>query len=487
MTKSNKVIYWVVGLAVFAAAVSLVAGFGSRSFGSPEDIAEPAAQDGFVASLSQGDYDYPRIFIKQQGLTVTAVSAGMSDVSWKHRVLNIGDYCGPEAFVFALDSPAALNFAPSNPGIRSSNRLELPDDDTEQDFYRNRFVCFEATGTANSLDGLDWTHYESWRINLGHPVISIRAETEGGQTYLRASSSEDVTYEVVKYTVSPLVEAGSVSSENGQHLAVANHCEYDLVSGVPGARQYWGDWQSFADIDGRVLVPDDDYSYCFRATDADGNYVYLGANSSYSGRIWASQWQGRLRFNFSSTSGRVAWEVVGPLNDEVCDQEIIDGAKPNQRQHLFLLPEFWPSSSRVIELPDGSDGKYYCVQATDQLGHSSYLAAMADLRPPVITMELDTESGLLQITSDKPILNPWLVGPLARSEFENCADIFVTDANGSRTQLWWQRGERAESAVVDLVADAGKYYCAEIEDRHSNKAVKQFRIPPTPEDRYPRR
>ncbi|MYB40072.1 hypothetical protein F4X86_02240 [Candidatus Saccharibacteria bacterium] len=455
---------WVALVAVIAGA--LITGSAVQGFGSSEDSDSLAAQDGLVTSSY-----YPEVVVQQEGLTITARAEGMSEVSWRYKLINPGDVCGLNVF----------DVAPNDSRVQDSNRLVLPESAGLQDPYRNRFVCFKAVGTSDFY-GVEWTHYGAWRIDLGNPIISVKAEFPGALTYLRASSSEDVTYRITRFEVLPRGGLGG-SPADGTSL-VGNYCEFNLLSDSYNARINWADdWETFADSDGRILVNDDSYRYCFEATDAAGNRTYVQAYAYAKDNgffvvdnIDASQWKGEIRVNFIGTSGKITWDAVGPLTVKACDEYAINNGRHKPlRQSDPIEDYFYGRNEGVVTLDaPGDHGKYYCFRATDELGQSSYRYVLVDLQPPEINLE--QRGGRLEVSSDKHILNSWFVGPLDDSEFGACAEIFAKDVSGDRGQLWWERGGRATFVnLKDADAD-GQYYCVEVEDGQGNAAVGRIKL-----------
>ena len=421
-------IVWVALVAAIAGL--LIIGSAVQGFGSNDDLDSLAAQDGLV-----GPSSYPAVIIQQEGLVIIARAEGLSEVSWQYKLINTGDFCGLETFATA----------PNDPRIHDSNHLTLPESVELQNLYRNRFVCFKAVGTSDFFHGSEWTQYGAWRIDLGNPIISVKAEFPGDLTYLQASSSENVTYSITRFKVLPRGDGLGSGWGDGASI-VGNYCEHNLLSDWFTAKINWADdWETFADADGRILVEDSSYWYCFEATDTDGNRTYLRVDAygkdsgSVVDNIYATQWKGEIRVDFTGTSGKVTWSAVGPLVIKACDEYAINNArhKPIRQNPSY----YYDRNAATVTLDtSGDDGKYYCFRATDELGQNSYRYVLVDLQPPEVNLK---QSGnFLEVSSDKHILNSWFVGPLDGDEFEDCAEIFAKDEFGHHGQLWWERGRQ---------------------------------------------
>ena len=451
---------WVALIA--AVAGLLIIGSAVQGFGSNDDSDSLAAQDGLIASSS-----YPVVIAEQEGLVITARAEGLSEVSWQYKLINPGDACNLETFATA----------PNDPRIHDSNRLTLPESVELQDPYRNRFVCFKAVGTSDFY-GSEWAQYGAWRIDLGNPVISVKAEFPGDLTYLQASSSEDVTYRVTRFKVA--LHRGGIGGISADGASVVgNYCERNLLSGQLSEKANWvDDWETFADADGRILVEDDSYWYCFEATDTDGNrtYVRVDAYGKDSGsvvdNIYATQWKGEIRVSFTGTSGKVTWSAVGPLVIKACDEYAINNArhKPIRQNPSY----YYDRNAATVTLDTADHGKYYCFRATDELGQNSYRYVLVDLQPPEVNLKQTGNS--LEVSSDKYILNSWFVGPLDGDEFEDCAEVFAKDESGHYGQLWWERGDRTTSVQLRDGDGDGQYHCVEVEDRKGNTAVGKIKL-----------
>ena len=149
----------ILSLLVVSLGVLLATNFGPAIFGSSEESSEDAA-------LHSGPL---RIAIHQDGLVITASTSGASSVNWKFRLLDVGTQC--DRAIFAV--------APNHPAVHHSNRLIIADSAASQNFYRNRFVCFEAI----AIDTSGRRGYAIWRIDLGNPII---VETPDDNVYLQA-------------------------------------------------------------------------------------------------------------------------------------------------------------------------------------------------------------------------------------------------------------------------------------------------------------
>lgn len=75
-----------------------------------------------------------QIAVRQNGLIVEASVSGASDVVWKNRLLDPGDWC--DASTFAL--------TPNHPAVHHSHSLVIPESATSQNFYRNKWLCFQV-------------------------------------------------------------------------------------------------------------------------------------------------------------------------------------------------------------------------------------------------------------------------------------------------------------------------------------------------------
>lgn len=337
---SGKII-WALALVVSGILLMAVSGFGLFASNSGDNDA-----------LDQAGRPL-QIEAKQVGLAVVA-SANKPVVSWGNAVVDSGGFCGPETFAVP----------PNHPSVSSSNTRVLPAETSGQVLYRNKWVCFEAVDT----DGR--SAYRLQRLDLGNPIVTIRAGEVAGRAYLQGLANEAVSWRALWFPVGGIARVADGTNFLGVHAY--SQCESYFVRGTNG--------RSFSDIrditasNGRVFtLLSGYYYYCFEAVDTEGNRTYLGAYPGQAG-IYVHQSQaGYLYASFHTSSAAVEWFVVGSLNSSECNASVFEDNAERVR-----TPEVpanyhergWGSAKARVAAD--AVGKYYCFRAEEPLGSVIY-------------------------------------------------------------------------------------------------------------------
>ena len=418
----------------------------TKIMGVRKKTASSPRQTPYPSQIEAGTLDEPteapprlQVTVRQNGFIVEASVSGASEVVWKNRLLDPGDWCN--ASTFAL--------APNNPSVHSSNRLVIPESATSQNFYRNKWLCFQAI----AVDTTDREAYAQSRIYLGNPIISIRQHVFDGFAYLQAYSNEEVAYRVGWFDSGAL--GGGVSRNVG-----------DLCEKLFLDVYYIFSLEQIRKTAGLVtLTPGN--NYCFEATDNDGMKTYVHAYPN-AGQIISYHWNDHLQVFLPGTSGRVDWALSGPSESGICNASAfsLENSFPKQyfpahpgQQHLSVLFD-----------SDGYD-KYFCFRAVDQLGNTDYSKIKPE-SPPIITIR--QEGNRLDIRLNKDAAGIWLIGPSEVEELD-CRESFERERNLLRPQ------EEANHATVefDAQADINKSYCIVVQDNRGRWIFKKYNIAPS--------
>ena len=444
---SGRVIW---ALAIVLAGSLLATSFGPAIFGSSTAGGQTGVSSGEPSEAAQlAPFS---IVVEQAGLLVEASVPGyQGEVLWSHRVVDVGESCWPELFAVA----------PNHPAVLDGNRLTIPSDPERQDFWRNRWLCFQAVDEVGRQD------YAVFNIDMGNPVIVVRSEESGGQDYLRIHSNEDsTTYRFIGWTPAELGAGG------GDYPVAGGYCESVFVRPGRHSHQRFPNPQS---VSGDRLRAEEGKVYCFEATDDEGNRAYVYADSEAVGRIYISQWGGNLRAFFGGSSSRVSWSARGPLNTPLCEES------------LFQLPDFSEyitpqldssSTGNSVSVPLGDEvlhGQHYCFRVFDPFGHQVYRGFEIDLLPPEIELEVGHGGSSSTITAltGEDTLNVWFVGPIADEELAalGCAEVFGSNLFPEYSIKYGREDSFA------LKADSGKFYCFRAQDRAGNYGYARYLIP----------
>ena len=448
---SGRVIWTLV---VVLSGSLLAAGFGPAIFSS-----SPADDQAAAPAVSTAEDIGPAapllIAVEQSGLTVTAsIPNYRGNLDWRYRIINVGESCFSRVF----------DAAPNHPEVIRSNRLTIPSDPDRQDFWRNRWLCFQA------VDQLDRRYHAVFNIDLGNPVISVRSEERDGRDYLRIYSNEDSnSYLFVSW------EPLGMGAAAGDYPVAGSYCERVFVA--PRALAYANFFSDVQTVDGDLIRAGENKAHCLEATDADGNRTYVHAGSESAGRIHVSQWKDRLYAAFTGSSSRIDWVAKGTLGSSLCDESVF--------QNLGFSDYITPQLETRIEsydsviLPLGEEavhGHHYCFRVNDPFGYQAYRTFEIDLLPPELELQISSGGPLSTITAggSGDILNVWFVGPTADGQLASfgCSEAFFAQDLHPENPLKYGR-----RATFSPRADSGKFYCFEARDRAGNSAFQGYRIP----------
>ncbi|MYB40423.1 hypothetical protein F4X86_04125 [Candidatus Saccharibacteria bacterium] len=321
------------------------------------------------------------ISVAKNNLTFTANSPNRENVTWRNRVIDTGETCGSDDF----------RVQPNHPAVRASNQRAIPENNL--DGFRNRWICFEATDSGGNKT------YAFYAIDLGDPVISVSRSGEE----LLAQADKEVSWRVGR---SKNLIVGTIEEPHGRYAG--GPCEL-IFSGSSVA--------SLADFDGtqsligaaakqfRANIVEGAVTYCFEATDSDGNKAYVETRLEEAGQIRSeglsakgARYPGQVvdltvfRPRLYSTSGYVDWTIAGPSHSDLCNAGTFastntdpkfsyreDKASVVVRYISSTSDEFLPATPysyepRIIHADpyDNKDRGYYCVRAVDQLGLRYY-------------------------------------------------------------------------------------------------------------------
>ena len=372
-----------------------------------------------------------KISVGQTGLRIEASASGADEIVWKYRLLTSGEVCGSQAFALS----------PNHPEIHSSNVLTVPETKELQDYYRHRFVCFQAT----ALDTSGRQVHKVWGIDLGKPLVTVVwhfGEELGQRAYLQAESDEAVTYRLVR----------TAAKDQERQEVAGNYCSSLFAALGGGGRPH-----RIVTSTGRVEATEDMEGVCFEAADADDNRTYVYADRN-AGRIRAYQQQNELRAFLRGTSADVEWGVFVSDSSE-CDEAAFEALSIAQTRRLPASQEL-----SIGPLTNASHGKHYCFRAVEALGHRTYLAFEVYMPP---TAKLRLENNQLLIAADRPISRASTIGPV--TDDSRCYQIFENaDALAAYDPLG--------GTEVEVDTGAGNRYCVMIEDDRGVQAYKEFVI-----------
>ena len=378
-----------------------------------------------------------KLSISQIDLRVEASASGAQEVAWKYRLLTSGEPCNRSTFALS----------PNHPALHTSNVLTIPETDDLQDYYRNRFVCFQAIARDTSARQA----YKVWGIDLGKPRVTVvrhYGAKSGQRSYLQASASEPVTYRVAEV---------AVASEALDGPTAGNHCS-TFFAGFQDADQLEGVTAST----GRVYLEELIDGFCFEATDVAGNQTYVYADQ-WAGRIRAFQWRGGLRAFLRGTSADVEWSVF--VSDSAdCDDDAFSGAGVATVRSRQL-----PASQELVLLAS-SHGKHYCFRAVEALGHQGYRSLQVDLNPALPMLE--SKGGILSISATRPILEALTIGPLSavgRRPHQPCRQLF-------ENAIYLDTQKPVSGTKIKIDATNGGRYCVMIRDDRNQRAYGEIRI-----------
>lgn len=399
---ANKLTSFGIVALVAVLAIALIAGSGFGASGNTDTTASETAsvQDDFQFTDSRvawldGIDGFPVVLIEQDGMQIAA-KANLPALSWKNRLVNMGDVCASETFAVA----------PNHPAINNSDRFTI--DSANLDTYRNRFICFEVT-TTNGKQA--WSaHF----IDLDNPAVSIRLGNYGGHPYIQAVSDEVVDWRVFAFRPAEAMY-GPLS-----YTAIMSQCQY-IQAGLGTERRQLGsdielvkseqnalNTYIFPKFDEKGVYP----IYCFEATDSDGNRVHFEFiyktyifYREYPPGISVRRVYNNLIADFFVTSEEIDWQVLGPLDSPECNESVFElnsnadkkrtlltYFKNNEHANYYVIPGYSLSDAGGIVLSSNNKatmtfsendyGKYLCFRAQEHSGVHYKSVEMGLNQPP---------------------------------------------------------------------------------------------------------
>lgn len=473
---------WVVAVACLGLLLFAYSSF--AIFGSGPETSDPAVEE--TQPLSPLS-----LSVEQDGSVVTAQAAGAADYVWKWRLIAAGQICDYETF----------DVAPNHPAVHRSNRLVIPEEEHRRNFYRNLFVCFQAS----AIDTSGRQGHALLRLETGNPLVSVvRRQTHDNEAWLQVEADSEVTYDLLQLKASGFGMWEDAPLEDrvlvGGSIVAGSLCERSfLKSGTSFGRFEIVSIKTGQTPAHRAPIEDDGSLYCFTVMDEDGNRSYIYADQA-AGQIYLQQQGDEVYLHLPGTNGRVSWFAVGPLDTAGCSKNNIEGDNYRLFKTLRYKSADFDSTPYVLLNPS-DHGKHYCFVSKDQFSNYSYRLEEIDVRGPLLTF---TQRGSqLTVSADEPLKSYWLVGPLTEGEVVNgCRNIFLTHLGHRLNPLFYDKGRRSLTAEIpspgpdsraqqrleeygsvdaDLyfrTSTENRYYCMEAADKYGNVSIERFRVLP---------